>query len=270
MRVARIGTLAVWLAGLWVFPSGAGAQTSPAPEEPSGGTSWASVAVSAAAVAVALPLDGRIRTWIQGAPRQESTVLRRGTELVTPWGTWAPLVVGAGLLGAAEALHHPTLADAVWHTAEGTVAASVLGLVLKVAVHRTRPYASPDHPETFFQGPVFPTGSSRQSFPSGHTTVAFAVAAAATEEAGIHWPGHTRALDVALYGMAAGVAFARVYDDVHWTSDVVAGAALGTLASRAVVRRAHRRGGPDTRPPALSVMVLPGGGVGVGCRVVLP
>ena len=34
----------------------------------------------------------------------------------------------------------------------------------------------PGDPETFFRGPVFPTVSSRQSFPSGHTTVAFAVA----------------------------------------------------------------------------------------------
>jgi membrane-associated phospholipid phosphatase len=270
MRVARIGTLAVWLAGLWLFPGGAGAQTGSAPEKPSGETSWTSVAVSAAAVAVALPLDGRVRTWIQGAPKQESTWLRQGTELVTPWGTWAPVVVGAGLFGAAELLDHPALADLVWHTAEGTAAASALGLLLKVSVHRTRPYASPDDPSTFFHGPLFPTGSSRQSFPSGHTTVAFAVAAAATEEAGIHWPGHTRALDVALYGLAAGVAFARVYDDVHWTSDVVAGAALGALVGRAVVRRAHRGGEVGGGPPALSLMVLPGGGVGVGCRVVLP
>ncbi len=270
MGVARIGALAVWLAGLWVLPAGAGAQTARASEEPSGGTSWTAVAVSAAAVAASLPLDGRVRSWVQGAPRQESTVLRRATELVTPWGTWAPLVVGAGLLGAAEVLHHPTLAEAVWHTGEGTVAASAIGLVLKVAVHRTRPYASPDDSWTFFHGPIFPTGSSRQSFPSGHTVVAFAVASAATEEAGIHWPGHTRLLDVALYGMATGVAFARVYDDVHWTSDVVAGAALGTLVSRAVVRRAHRGGGADAGSPALTVMLLPGGGAGVGCRIVLP
>jgi len=270
MGMTRIGARSVWLAGLWVFPAAVGAQTRPASEEPSSGTSWTAVVVSAAAVAAALPLDGRVRSWIQGAPRQESTVLRRGTELVTPWGTWAPVVVGAGLLGAAEAFHRPALTDAVRHTAEGTAAAGVIGLALKVAVHRTRPYASPDDSWTFFHGPLFPTVSSRQSFPSGHSVVAFAVAAAATEEAGIHWPGHTRLLDVAFYGMAGAVAFARVYDDVHWTSDVVAGAALGTLVSRAVVRRAHRGGGTDAGAPALSVMVLPGGGAGVGWRIVLP
>jgi len=270
MSTARSWALALCLTGPWVMPAGAGAQAVPAPVRPSAGPGWTAVAVSAAAVAVALPLDGRVRTWVQGAPRQESTVLRRVTEFVTPWGTWAPVVVGAGLFGAAELLDRPTLVDAVWHTAEGTAAAGAIGLVLKVAVHRTRPYASPDDPWTFFHGPVFPTGSSRQSFPSGHSTVAFAVAAAATEEAAIHWPGHTRLLDVAFYGVAAAVAFARVYDDVHWTSDVVAGAALGTLVSRAVVRRAHRGGGTDAGAPALTVMVLPGGGAGVGYRLVLP
>ncbi len=264
--------LASWTAVLvWVLaPGGVGAQTPPASEEQSGGTSWTAVAISAAAVAASLPLDERVRSWIQGAQRQESTVLRRGTELATPWGAWAPLVVGGGLFGVAELLHRPGLADAVWHTGEGTMAAAVLGLALKVAVHRARPYASPDDPGTFFHGPLLPTGSSRQSFPSGHTTVAFAVAAAATEEAGIHWPGHTRLVGVALYGMAAAVAFARVYDDVHWTSDVVAGAALGTLVSRAVVRHGHRASGTGAGPPALSVMVLPAGVAAVSYRIALP
>jgi len=263
-------TRAVWLVALWALPGGVGGQTATVPNEPSRGMSWTAVGVSAAVFAVSLPLDESIRSWVQGDPRQGSTVLRRGTDLLTPWGSWAPIVVGAGLLGAAEALDRPKLADAVWHTGEGTVAASAIAFVLKVAVHRTRPYDAPDDPGTFFEGPLFPTKSSRQSFPSGHSAVAFGLAAAASEEAGIHWPGHARRVSIALYGMATGVAFARIYRDVHWTSDVVAGAALGMLVSRAVVARAHPGGSAEAGPPPLSVMLLPAGRAWVGYRLALP
>jgi len=190
--------------------------------------------------------------------------------MVTPWGTWAPAVAGIALLGLGEALQRPVLTDAVVHTAEGTVAAGAIGFALKVGVRRTRPYASPDDPWRFLQGPLFPTETERQSFPSGHTTVAFAVAAAATEEARIHWPGHTRVLDVALYGLAAGVGFARMYDDVHWASDVVAGAALGALVGRAVVRREHRGDVEPDGIPELAIVLLPGGVAGVAYRLAVP
>ena len=67
-----------------------------------------------------------------------------------------------------------------------------------------------------------------QSFPSGHTSTAFASATALTYAYG--W----KAALVA-YPLAAFVAAARVSDDAHWASDVVGGAFLGTLIARACV-----------------------------------
>ena len=46
---------------------------------------------------------------------------------------------------------------------------------------------------------------------------------------------------------ASLVGAARIYEDRHWASDVIAGAAVGTIVSRVVVRyvRAHPRNAID-------------------------
>ncbi|MBD0328696.1 MAG: phosphatase PAP2 family protein [Thermoleophilia bacterium] len=70
------------------------------------------------------------------------------------------------------------------------------------------------------------------SFPSGHATTAFAAAAAVSAF-------HPR-LRLPLFGLAALVALSRVYLGVHFTTDVLVGAVLGTtigLASAALTRR---------------------------------
>src|SRR5205823_12283913 len=81
------------------------------------------------------------------------------------------------------------------------------------------------------------------SFPSGHTTIAFALAGAGAEElTQQHVPGR-RFITPALYATATGVGMARVYGRAHWASDVVAGAAIGMLTSRTLVRTAHAHPG---------------------------
>ena len=69
-----------------------------------------------------------------------------------------------------------------------------------------------------------------QSFPSGHTSTAFATATALTYAYG--WKAAALA-----YPLAVFVAAARLSDDAHWASDVVGGAFLGTLVARASVSR---------------------------------
>jgi len=94
---------------------------------------------------------------------------------------------------------------------------------IKACFRRVRP--DDDHPD---DGPL-PYGMHRpltSSFPSGHAASAFT---AATLLAG----GPTTPL---WYALAAAVAASRVYTQMHHTSDVVAGAALG-LALGAIARR---------------------------------
>lgn len=102
-------------------------------------------------------------------------------------------------------------------------------LVIKTMVGRERPSQSPDHPHNFHPFTFHDT-----SFPSGHTTVAFALATSFARET------HNKAFDVAFFSLATLTAWSRMHDDRHWASDVVAGAGLGILSARFVHRREAR------------------------------
>lgn len=68
-----------------------------------------------------------------------------------------------------------------------------------------------------------PNGSVR-SFPSGHTTSAFSAATFLQKRYGV-WYG------IPAFGLATLTGYSRVKSHQHWTSDVVAGAALGVATN---------------------------------------
>jgi len=69
-----------------------------------------------------------------------------------------------------------------------------------------------------------PDGSDNESFPSGHTSVAFQGAAFIGKRYGMKY-------GIPAYLGATFVAWSRVESDNHYTVDVVAGAAIGILSS---------------------------------------
>ncbi len=71
-----------------------------------------------------------------------------------------------------------------------------------------------------------PDRSADNSFPSGHTAIAFVGAEFFRLEYGGDYPW----LSAALYAVAAGTGMLRIYNDRHWTGDVLAGAGLGILS----------------------------------------
>lgn len=73
-----------------------------------------------------------------------------------------------------------------------------------------------------------PDGSRYNSFPSGHTFTAFAGAELIRLEYGRRYPG----LAVMGYVVASGIGFMRMYNNRHWFSDVLMGAAIGILSAR--------------------------------------
>lgn len=99
-------------------------------------------------------------------------------------------------------------------------------VILKPLVDRTRPYYVLDYTPL-----IPPVGDP--SFPSGHTSASFAAATAIY--------AINRKWGLAAYLLAAVMGFSRLYLGVHFPTDVLAGALVGTAAALAVIRLWRRK-----------------------------
>jgi hypothetical protein len=102
-------------------------------------------------------------------------------------------------------------------------------------------------PLKFATGRLRPDGSNHQSFPSGHAAVTFATATVIERHLG--WRKSLLGYTIASY-----VAASRLHDNRHYLSDVVFGAAVGSIAGRTVVHH-------PSDYWAFAPVSVPGGGV---------
>ena len=125
------------------------------------------------------------------------------------------------------------VSDTEWLTigtmyAESVIWAWGLKECCKNLVHRNRPYTYfDDYPQSEIRD-----GDFRQSFPSGHTTLAFTGASFCTFVFGRYFEDSPWKIPVttASYSFAVGSAVLRVASGNHFLTDVIAGAAIGTFS----------------------------------------
>jgi len=178
-------------------------------------------------------LDGKINTF-DHKPRLHGKTADNFFATVEDLGRETPYLIGIPLL----LTHGLIFKNEKTFKTGGELAAGLVGIQLitlgvKETFGRKRPYES-DSPRRFFKGGT--------SFYSGHTVTVFTAATIIASNypkqnmgfMGIH---HDIPLvPVLAYSAAASVGMQRLYNGVHWGSDVYVGAVVGYAAGRLAVR----------------------------------
>ena len=190
-----------------------------------------------------------------------------GLEGITAPGAY---IIGGGLYAVGRLAHKPNLADLGWHGTESVILATAITGVLKGTMGRARPFVTNDtNPADFRLGGGF-GDADRQSFPSGHTTTAFAVASSVTSETRRLYPNAVKFVAPVMYGGATLVGLSRMYHNKHWASDVVLGAGIGTFSGIKVVRYSHAHPHNKVDRVILGTTIALNGGDGVALGFTLP
>ncbi|HEV2460723.1 MAG TPA: phosphatase PAP2 family protein [Ktedonobacterales bacterium] len=96
--------------------------------------------------------------------------------------------------------------------------------------------------------------SGGSSFPSEHTTLAFAVGTVLAESGNPQYRWVRRVIG---YGVGFGTAYLRLKHNAHWLSDTVAGGALGAATAHFVMNRSAQR--EDEDDSEMSLVPVQGG-----------
>ncbi|HEY1951439.1 MAG TPA: phosphatase PAP2 family protein [Gemmatimonadaceae bacterium] len=175
-------------------------------------------------IAASVVADPEVREWTLA---RHTRSLDRFAKVVNPLGTASRLVPAMAVtyVGALVA-RNGSLATGTLTTAGAYVAADLVESALKPIVGRERPHFDGNshrfHP--------FTANGDWHSFPSAHVAHITAIAEAVSMQTG------SAPVRGAFGALVALVAWDRVYEDQHWTSDVTATAALSSMVSRAAVR----------------------------------
>lgn len=179
--------------------------------------------------AVAHPVDQRFNARLRSHYDSVNRAFAPGKYL---GNTPEQVALSVGTYAYGRLFDEPKVAHLGMDLLEAQILTEIIVEPLKFAAHRARP-----------------DGSNHQSFPSGHAAVTFA--AATVIERHLGWRK-----SVLGYTIASYVALSRLHDNRHYLSDVIFGAAVGSIAGRTVVHHAADYW-------SFAPVSLPGGGVAI-------
>ncbi len=186
---------------------------------------WHGALVAGASITSMLLLDEPVRNVAQRIQSPGANGLAVGFRQLGEAWVVGPGVLSVLLLGLA--------ADnrAIERTGKRLTAAQVLNYAItfggKIVIGRERPYVA-GHPHRF---DAFSSSDSSRSYPSGHTSVAFALATTIADDV------DRSGISIALYAAATGTALSRIYNDRHWLGDTLMGMAIGVSSAKIVSGR---------------------------------
>jgi membrane-associated phospholipid phosphatase len=175
-------------------------------------------------IATSAVLDPEARKW---ALQTHSRSLDRLAKSVNPLGTARVLVPGIAITYVGALItRDESLATGTLNTAAAYVASDLVESVLKPVIGRQRPHVEGNsHRFHLFTG-----NGDWHSFPSAHVAHITSIAQA------ISMQTQSSSVTGVCGSLVALMAWERVYEDQHWTSDVTATIALSSIISSATVR----------------------------------
>ena len=171
-------------------------------------------AASALTIAGAYSLDYNLKDF---AGHARSGFADKAFSVDKVYGSGYTLIGIAGLYGYGVIFENREVRKLGLQTIEAVGYAGLITSVLKAVVGRSRPYTGEG--KSMFR--PFNVHAATTSFPSGHSTVAFAVSTVLANNTDNIF------LKILCYTASSLVAYSRIYRNAHWFSDVVTGGAIG-------------------------------------------
>jgi membrane-associated phospholipid phosphatase len=182
--------------------------------------------------------DKPIQNWAAGL-RRKNPGLGDYSRAVSNIGGVYEGITFAGIATYGFVFKNPKLRTTTALATQAYITSTFWSTLFKAASGRLRPHDIVQNStmnQPTFHGPFYtlPYGGN-SSFPSGHTTLAFAAARVYAMEY-----RYIPAVPVIAYGVAGLIGFSRIIENRHWATDVFAGALLGYACGTQVVNNYHR------------------------------
>jgi membrane-associated phospholipid phosphatase len=207
---------------------------------------WPKIAEFGAVAAALAFADEPINKFAVGL-RNNNKAVASTSNYVTRFGGFYEVYTLAGMAIYGSVFKKEKMKTTTILATQAYLTAGAIQFVFKFLTGRQRPiYNDPRSTETepSFHGPFFQfkkqngqkiNNAAYSSFPSGHTTAAFAAATVFALEY-----RNKPLIPVMSYVAATLIGISRLTENKHWPTDVLFGAALGFLSGKQVVNNYHR------------------------------
>jgi len=185
-------------------------------------------------------LDGNANDEFRNLKRDNKFIHDASPLITNLGGTYG--IAGACVFGLAGIIiHNSEITETGLLATQALITSGIWVNVGKILAGRERPFISDDvsgipggrwfGPFTQFSNPDNLPHASFESFPSGHSATAFAIATVFAMKY-----KNRKAVPATAYTIAALVGVSRMTENRHWLSDVFAGAVIGHLCARQIMK----------------------------------